>query len=66
MGLKNDYSSKKSGSIAATEFLEKQTLTSEVNFHEPIQRVKTPTFQEVSVKLKKNCSEECVSKSRYH
>ena len=57
---------KKSGSIAEREFLEKWILTSKVNLHEPIQRVKTPTFQEVSVKLKKNGSEDCVCKSRYH
>ena len=49
-----------SGSIAAREFLEKRILTSEVNFHDPIRRVKTPTFQETSVKLKKNGSEKIV------
>ena len=47
-----------SGSIAATEFLEKRILTSEVNFHDPIRRVETPTFQETSVTLKKNGSEK--------
>ena len=49
-----------SGSIAAREFLEKRILTSEVNFHDPMRRVKTPTFQEMSVKLKKNGSEKIV------
>ena len=49
-----------SGSIAAREVLEKRILTSEVNFHDPMRRVKTPTFQETSVKLKKNSSEKIV------
>ena len=49
-----------SGSIAATELLEKRILTSEVNFHDPIRRVETPTFQETSVTLKKNGSEKIV------
>ena len=49
-----------SGSIAAREFLEKRILTSEVNFHNPIRKVKTPTFQETSVKVKKNGSEKIV------
>ena len=53
-----------SGSIAATEFLEKRILTSEVNFHDPIRRVETPTFQETSVTLKKNGSEKIVYANR--
>ena len=53
-----------SESIAATEFLEKPILTSEVNFHDPIQRVKVPTFQKTSVKLKKNGSEKIVYTNR--
>ena len=53
-----------SGSIAATEFLEKRILTSEVNFNDPIRRVETPTFQETSVTLKKNGSEKIVYANR--
>ena len=53
-----------SGSIAATEFLEKRILTSEINFHDPIRRVETPTFQETSVTLKKNGSEKIVYANR--
>ena len=53
-----------SGSIAATELLEKRILTSEVNFHDPIRRVETPTFQETSVTLKKNGSEKIVYANR--
>ena len=53
-----------SGSIAAPEFLEKRILTSEVNFHDPIRRVETPTFQETSVTLKKNGSEKIVYANR--
>ena len=52
-----------SGSIAATEFLEKRILN-KVNFNDPIRRVETPTFQETSVTLKKNGSEKIVYANR--
>ena len=55
-GVKKLLLIEESGSIAAKEFLEKRILTSEVNSHDPIRRVKTPTFQEMSVKLKMNGS----------
>ena len=63
-GLEELLLIEESGSIAVREFLEKRILTSEVNFHDPIRRVKTPTFQETRVKLKKNGSEKIVYANR--
>ena len=63
-GVKELLMIEESGSVAAREFLEKRLLTSEVDFHDPIPRVKIPTFQETYVKISKHGSEKIVHANR--
>ena len=53
-----------SGNAAANEFLSNQILTSEKKFHDPITRVKIPTFQEHYIKIKKGGSEKVIQANR--
>ena len=49
------------GKVLADEFLGKPILTSDINFHEPLQKVKVPSFQEPTITLKKNNKDKVVS-----
>ena len=51
------------GNILADEFLKKHILISDINFHEPLQKVKVPPFQEPTFTLKKN-KDKVVSANR--
>ena len=52
------------GKNLADEFLEKRILTSDINFHEPLRKVKVPSFQEPTITLKKNNKDKVVSANR--
>ena len=42
------------GKIIAEKFLEKRILTSEKKFHDPLPRVKVPSFQETTITIKRD------------
>ena len=52
------------GKILADEFLEKRILTSDINFHEPLRKVKVASFQQPTITLKKNNKDKVVSANR--
>ena len=58
-GLEEILEIQSNGKILADEFLEKCILTSDINFHEPLRKVKVPSFQEPT--LKKNNKDKVVS-----
>ena len=63
-GVKELLEINQSGNAAANEFLANRILTSEKKFHDPITRVKIPTFQEHYVKIKKIGSEKVIQANR--
>ena len=63
-GVKELLEINQSGNAAVNEFLANRTLTSEKKFHDPITRVKIPTFQEHYVKIKKGGSEKVIQANR--
>ena len=42
------------GKMIAEKFLEKRILTSEKKFHDPLPRIKVPSFQETTITIKKD------------